>query len=212
MSAQPPEGVTLIDHPLIAEKLTRLRDAATGLQVFRQLLREIAALMSYEITRDLATAPASIETPLAPHEGVRLARPLVIVPILRAGLGFADGMLTVLSDARLGHIGLSRDEATLRPERYFFKHPPGLADADVLVVDPMLATGWSATEAIAQLKEAGAGRLRFVCLVTCDAGLAQLRAAHPDVPIFTAAIDPELDPRGYIIPGLGDAGDRYFGT
>jgi len=168
--------------------------------------------MTFEVARDFETVPRIVETPLAPYGGAALARPVIIAPILRAGLSFVDGMLQVLSNASVGHIGMYRNEQTHRPESYYFKLPSHLSSAEVLVVDPMLATGWSATGAITQLKESGARYLRYVCLVSCPAGLKQLRGAHPDVPIFTAAIDPELNANAYIVPGLGDAGDRYFGT
>jgi uracil phosphoribosyltransferase len=164
------------------------------------------------VTRSLATRPKRIATPLAEMEGSALERPIVLAPILRAGLGMLDGMLKVLPEAGVAHIGLFRNEETRQPESYYFKAPSNLAEAEVIVADPMLATGGSAIAAIAQLKEAGARSLRYVCLVTCPAGLERLHAAHPDVPIFTAAIDPELDDRAYIVPGLGDAGDRFFGT
>jgi uracil phosphoribosyltransferase len=208
----PPEGVTLIDHPLIAAKLTTIRDEGTSSEEFRRELRELATLMTFEVIRDFQTVERVVQTPLAEYAGVALARPIIIAPILRAGLSFVDGMLQVLSGASVGHIGMYRNEETHRPESYYFKLPSHLAVAEVLVVDPMLATGWSATGAISQLKEKGARYLRYVCLVSCPAGLAQLRGAHPDVPIFTAAIDPELNGKAYIVPGLGDAGDRYFGT
>jgi uracil phosphoribosyltransferase len=205
-------GVTLLDHPLIRVKLSTLRDVATPSSVFRARVAEIASLMVSEVTRDLATQPCQVQTPLATCEGAVLARPVVIAPILRAGLGLVEGMLRLLADVSVAHIGLVRNEETRLPESYYFKAPACLAEADVLVVDPMLATGGSAVAAITQLKAHGATRLRFVCLVSCPAGLDALRAAHPDVPIFTAAIDPELNDRAYIVPGLGDAGDRYFGT
>jgi len=212
MSFKTPVGVTVIDHPLVRVKLTQLRDVTTGSEDFRSRLNELATLMVFEATRDLTTRALQIQTPLAPCEGAVLARPLVIAPILRAGLGLVAGMLDLLGDAGVAHIGMFRNERTLRPESYYFNAPPHLAEADVLLVDPMLATGWSATAAIARLKQAGATRIRFVCLVSCEAGLVQLRTAHPDVQIFTAAIDAGLDERAYIVPGLGDAGDRYFGT
>jgi uracil phosphoribosyltransferase len=212
MSAPNPDGVTIIEHPLIRVKLTRLRDAGTGSEEFRARLNELAMLMVFEATRDLATSPLAVRTPLAMHEGAALSRPIVIAPILRAGLGLLSGMLHMLADVSVAHIGMARNEETHRPESYYFKAPGHLADGDVIVVDPMLATGWSATAAVGKLKEAGATSVRFVCLVACAEGLAQLRSAHPDVPIFTAAIDPELNDRAYIVPGLGDAGDRYFGT
>lgn len=205
-------GVTVIDHPLVQMKLTQMRDAATGTQAFRALLAQVATLMVAEVTRDLATRERSVQTPLTEHRGSTLARPLIVAPILRAGLGLLEGMLNLLPEAGVAHIGMFRNEETLRPETYYFKAPANLSDADVLVVDPMLATGWSGTAAIGQLKERGARSLRFVCLLSCPEGLKQLRVAHPDVPIFTAAIDPRLNEKGYIVPGLGDAGDRYFGT
>ena len=206
------EGVTLIEHPLIQVKLTTVRDRHTSSEEFRRELRELATLMTFEVVRDFQTVERVVETPLAPYPGAALARPVIIAPILRAGLSFVDGMLQVLSNASVGHIGMFRNEETHRPESYYFKLPSHLASAEVLVVDPMLATGWSATGAISQLKENGARHLRFVCLVSCPEGLRQLRGAHPDVPIYTAAIDPELNSDAYIVPGLGDAGDRYFGT
>ena len=212
MSLEIPTGVTVIDHPLVRVKLTQLRDASTGSEDFRARLNELATLMVFESTRDLGTRPVTIHTPLAPHEGSALARPIVIAPILRAGLGLLAGMLDLVADVSVAHIGIFRNEETHRPESYYFKAPAHLPDADVLLVDPMLASGWSATAAVARLKEAGAVRIRFVCLVSCEAGLRQLRGAHPDVHIFTAAVDPILNERAYIVPGLGDAGDRYFGT
>ena len=207
-----PAGVHVIDHPLVRVKLTRLRDANTGSEDFRARLRELAMLMVFEATRDLATRPVLIRTPLAPHEGAALARPVIVAPILRAGLGLLAGMLELLADVSVAHIGIFRNEETHRPESYYFKAPAHLPDAEVILVDPMLATGWSATAAVTRLKEAGATTIRFVCLVACPEGLRQLREAHPDVQIFTAAVDPTLDGRAYIVPGLGDAGDRYFGT
>jgi len=204
--------VTLIAHPLVQVKLTQLRDAKTSSTDFRARVCELAMLMVFEATRDLPVRPQMIETPLAPHEGRALVRPLVVAPILRAGLGMLEGMLQLLPDVSVAHIGMFRDETTHRPRSYYFKAPSQLADADVLVIDPMLATGWSATSAITQLKTHGAAAIRFVCLVSCPAGLDQLSAAHPDVAIYTAAIDPVLDENAYIVPGLGDAGDRYFGT
>lgn len=169
-------------------------------------------LMVYEVTRDLRTKTQTIQTPLAEYEGAALDRPLIVAPILRAGLGMVEGILRLLPDVGVAHIGMYRNEVTHRPESYYFKSPGNLAEADVILVDPMLATGWSATSAIAQLKERGARSLRFACLVSCPAGIEQVRSAHPDVPIYTAAIDSHLDDRAYIVPGLGDAGDRYFGT
>jgi uracil phosphoribosyltransferase len=204
--------VTIVDHPLVHVKLTRLRDLETNSSDFRARLAEVATLMVFEVTRDLATRICTVQTPLASCEGASLQRPIVVAPILRAGLGMLEGMLWLLPEVSVAHIGMYRNEETRRPESYYFKAPPHLAEADVIVVDPMLATGWSATAAIGQLKERGARSIRFVCLVTCPTGIEQVRGAHPDVPIFTASVDPELDHRAYIVPGLGDAGDRYFGT
>jgi uracil phosphoribosyltransferase len=208
----PSSGVTIVDHPLIRVKLTILRDETTGSSRFRQVLRELGALMVFEVTRELGTTNLPIRTPLAPFTGSALERPIILVPILRAGIGMTDGMADMLSDASIGHIGMYRNEETLRPESYYFKLPAHLAQAEVIVVDPMLATGWSASAALDQLKRHGATRLRYVSLVSSPQGVEQLRTAHPDVPLFTAALDDGLTDLGYIVPGLGDAGDRYFGT
>jgi uracil phosphoribosyltransferase len=202
----------VVDHPLVQVKLTQLRDARTSSREFRSRLTELSTLMVFEATRTLATRAARIQTPLAEYEGRALARPVVVAPILRAGLGLVEGMLGLLPDVSVAHIGMFRNEHTHRPESYYFKAPAHLAEADVLLVDPMLATGFSATGAVAQLKAAGAVSIRFVCLVSCPQGLEQLRTAHPDVEIFTAGVDPILNEHAYIVPGLGDAGDRYFGT
>lgn len=201
-----------MDHPLVQVRLAGIRDGRTMPAAFRRGVREIAALMLPEVTRDFETVGVDVRTPLEECAGRRLARPVIIAPILRAGLGMAEGMLRVLAEAGVGHIGMFRDELTLRPRAYYFKMPPNLADAEVVVVDPMLATGWSATAAMTQLKESGARRIRFASIVCCPEGIAQLHGEHPDVPVFTTAIDRELNERGYILPGLGDAGDRYFGT
>lgn len=202
----------MVGHPLVRARLTRLRDKTTTPAEFRRLLRELAMLMAVEVTRDLETTPLHTETPLAGYEGKALARPVVIVPILRAGLGMADGVHYLIPEASTGHIGIKRDEITALPESYYLHLPPGIEEAEVLLVDPMLATGGSAIAAVGSVKKAGAKRIRFVCLVSCVTGVERLRAAHPDVPIFTAEIDPVLNERSYIVPGLGDAGDRYFGT
>jgi uracil phosphoribosyltransferase len=212
MSAPLPDGVILVDHPLVQVKLTQLRDTRAESGTFRLRLNELATLMIFEATRSLATRVELVQTPLAPCEGRALARPVVVAPILRAGLGLVEGMLDLLPDVSVAHIGMFRNEITRRPESYYFKAPACLPEADVILVDPMLATGYSATGAVTQLKEAGATSIRFVCLVTCPQGIQQLRTAHPDVEIFTAAIDQGLDERAYIVPGVGDAGDRYFGT
>jgi uracil phosphoribosyltransferase len=202
----------LIDHPLVQVKLTQLRDRGTNSSGFRARLNELSTLMVFEATRSLATRSDRIETPLGAYDGRALARPVIVAPILRAGLGLVEGMLDLLPDVSVAHIGMFRNETTHRPESYYFKAPAHLAKADVILVDPMLATGFSATGAVTQLKDAGAKSIRFVCLVCCPQGLAQLRGAHPDVEIFTAAVDPTLNDMAYIVPGLGDAGDRYFGT
>jgi uracil phosphoribosyltransferase len=188
----------------------RRADATVG--EFRRNLHELATLMTFEVTRTLATKPRTIRTPLAELQGTELARPVVLAPILRAGLGLLDGMLEILPESGVAHIGLFRNEETRLPESYYFKAPMNLADAEVIVADPMLATGGSAVAAISQLKKVGAESLRYVCLVSCPPGIAALQAAHPEVPIYTASIDPELNDRAYIVPGLGDAGDRFFGT
>ena len=207
-----PSGVTVVDHPLVRVKLTQLRDVNTTSREFRFRLAELSTLLVFEVSRDLATEPRVVRTPLADCTGAVLSRPIIVAPILRAGLGMVEGMLRLLPDVSVAHIGLYRNEETHRPESYYFKTPAHIADADVIICDPMLATGWSATAAIAQLKAAGAKSLRFACVVSCAAGIAQVRGTHPDVPIFTASIDPEINERAYIVPGLGDAGDRYFGT
>lgn len=207
-----PQGVTVVEHPLVRVKLTQLRDERTEPGEFRALLAELALLLTMEATRDFSTRPCKVRTPLDDYEGAALARPVVIVPILRAGLGMVDGMLRVLPGASVGHIGMRRDEKTHRPACYYFNMPPDYARADIIVVDPMLATGHSASEAIAKLKEGGAKSIRFLCVVSCPEGLAQIHGAHADVPVFTAAVDERLNEKAYIVPGLGDAGDRCFGT
>ena len=212
MSQVIPAGVTIVEHPLVSVKLTRLRDEKTVPEEFRARLAELATLLVFEATRDLPTRVVPIRTPLADYEGTALARPIIVAPILRAGLGMVEGMLQVLADVSVGHIGMKRDEHTHRPTSYYFNLPAHLPEAEVIVVDPMLATGHSASAAITQLKEAGATRIRFICCVSCPEGLNQVRGAHPDVPIYTASVDSGLNENAYIVPGLGDAGDRYFGT
>ncbi|MCD5408281.1 uracil phosphoribosyltransferase [Candidatus Bipolaricaulota bacterium] len=206
------EGVTIVEHPLIQAKLTRLRDRRTDRLQFRQILEELTALMVYEITRDFPTRPVEVETPLERTTGVELARPVVLVPILRAGIVMTDGVLNLIPTARVGHIGLYRDPNTLKPVTYYLKLPDIVTEALVIVVDPMLATGGSAAEAVRLVKESGAGDVRFLCLVAAPEGVRAFRRVHPDVPIYTAALDRELNDHGYILPGLGDAGDRLFGT
>lgn len=206
-------AVTVVDHPLVQHKLTLMRAASRSTKGFRELLNEIGMLLAYEVTRDLPLEPVTVETPLQAMEGRRIAgKKLVLAPILRAGVGFLDGMLSLIPSARVAHIGLYRDPHTLQAVEYYFKSPSDLADRTVLVLDPMLATANSAVAAIDKLKSRGAHDLRFVCLLAAPEGIAHLQAAHPDVPVWTAAIDSHLNDHGYILPGLGDAGDRMFGT
>ncbi|HLL88449.1 MAG TPA: uracil phosphoribosyltransferase [Tepidisphaeraceae bacterium] len=208
----PAANVIVIDHPVIRTKLTDLRDFSTDHREFRSLLNEIAALMVYEVTREWPTVPKPIQTPLERMTGRVLARKVTLVPILRAGLGMAEGVLSLLPDARMGHLGVYRNESTLEPVSYYQKLPPDIADTEVLLIDPMLATGGSAVGAVAFLRRAGVTNMRFVCLVAAPEGIAALHAQHPDVPVYCAAIDRQLNEKGYILPGLGDAGDRIFGT
>jgi uracil phosphoribosyltransferase len=202
----------VIDHPLVQVKLGRLRDQTTSTADFRRLLRETAALLFFMATVDLPTREITVQTPLAPAAAHALERPIVLAPILRAGLGLLEGVFELVPEACVAHIGIYRDETTLRPVSYYARVPPRIEEADVILLDPMLATGHSAAAAVSALREAGAQRLRFLNLVSCPAGIAYFHEEHPDVPIFTAAVDERLDERGYIVPGLGDAGDRFFGT
>jgi uracil phosphoribosyltransferase len=207
------QGVTVVDHPLVQHKLTLMRDKTRSTKGFRQLLHEIGMLLAYEVTRDLPLEAVEIETPLIPMEAPQIAgKKLVLAPILRAGVGFLDGMLMLMPSARVAHIGLYRDPESLQAVEYYFKAPSDLADRTVLVLDPMLATANSAVAAVDRLKERGARDLRFVCLLAAPEGIERFRGAHPDVPIWTAAIDSHLNEHGYIVPGLGDAGDRMYGT
>ncbi|MFY8040227.1 MAG: uracil phosphoribosyltransferase [Bosea sp. (in: a-proteobacteria)] len=207
------KGVTVVDHPLVQHKLTLMRDKERSTKSFRQLLNEIGMLLCYEITRDLPITMTTIETPLETMQAPVIAgKKLVFAPILRAGVGFLDGMLEMVPAARVAHIGLYRDPETLQAVEYYFKAPSDIADRTVIVMDPMLATANSAIAAIDRLKQRGAHDLRFVCLLAAPEGIAKMRAAHPDVRIWTAAIDSHLNDHGYIVPGLGDAGDRMFGT
>ncbi|WP_029085918.1 uracil phosphoribosyltransferase [Brevundimonas aveniformis] len=207
------QGVTVIDHPLVQHKLSLMRNKDTSTAQFRRLLREISTLLCYEVTRDLPLETIQIETPVERTEAVRLAgKKLVLAPILRAGVGLMDGMLDLIPAARVAHIGLYRDPETLVAVEYYFKAPDDIAERLVIVVDPMLATANTAVAALERLKERGVTDLRFVCLVASPEGIERLRAYHPDVPIWTAAIDRGLNEHGYIAPGLGDAGDRLFGT
>ena len=213
MAAQQKNGTIIVaEHPLIAAKLSILRAKTTAPDEFRRNMQEVSILLLAEAARSWETVPLEVETSLGKSDGQILRRPVVIVPILRAGLGMLEGMVRVVPEASVGHIGLYRDEKTLRPVTYYCRLPVTLAEAQIVLVDPMLATGFSACQAVALLKAKGAKRIHFLCLVACSPGVEQLRSAHPDVPIVTAAIDPELNEFGYIVPGLGDAGDRYFGT
>ena len=205
-------NVILFDHPVIQTKLADLRDFSTDYREFRALLGEIASLMVYEVTRDWPTKPKIIQTPLEKMTGKVLAREVTLVPILRAGLGMAEGVLHMLPEARMGHLGVRRDEATLQPIAYYQKLPPDIADTEVILIDPMLATGGSATAAIAYLKKAGVSSMKFVCLVAAPEGISAVHREHPEVQIYCAAVDRQLNEKGYILPGLGDAGDRVFGT
>ncbi|MBJ7339136.1 uracil phosphoribosyltransferase [Mycolicibacterium sp.] len=203
----------LIDHPLVQHKLTLLRRKKASTKSFRQLVNEISTLVAYEVLRDIPLHDIEIETPMETMTGrVIDGKKLVFVSILRAGTGILDGMLDVVPSARVGHIGLYRDPKTLVAVEYYFKMPGDLQERDVVIVDPMLATGNSAVAAVDRLKECGPKSIKFVCLLTCPEGVSAMQKAHPDVPIFTAAVDRQLDEHGYILPGLGDAGDRIFGT
>ena len=208
-----PKNLTVVDHPLVLHKLTLMRDKTTPSAVFRQLLREISLLLAYEVARDLPMTTQTIETPLARMEAPILkGKKLVIVSILRAGNGLLEGMLDLMPSARVGHIGIYRDPVTMQPVEYYMKVPDDIAERRVIVVDPMLATGNSVSAAIARLKEKGAREIRLVCLLSAPEGIRRFHAAHPDVPVYTAAIDSHLNEHAYIVPGLGDAGDRMFGT
>jgi len=204
--------ITTIDHPLVAVGLSMLRDKTTTPELFRRHLQEVAVLLFAEASRSWKTVALDVETPLASCAGVVLAKPIVLVPILRAGLGMLDGIIRVVPEASIGHIGLYRDAETLRPVSYYDRLPVNLAAAEVLLLDPMLATGHSACEAASMLKAQGARSIQFLCVLACPPGVQQFHGQHPDVPIIAAAVDPELNDSGYIVPGLGDAGDRYFGT
>jgi uracil phosphoribosyltransferase len=206
------KGVTIITHPLVQHNLTRLRDKRTGPQEFRRVLSEVAALMLYEATRSLRVSPMAVTTPLAAARGVRLQREVVLVPVLRAGLGMLDSILQLIPHARVGFIGLKREETTLRATSYHKSLPPDLSQFEVILIDPMLATGGSAVAAMDLLTELGAKRVRMVNLVAAPEGIRHVRSHYPNLPIFTAAVDRKLNEKGYILPGLGDAGDRLFGV
>jgi uracil phosphoribosyltransferase len=205
-------NVHLIDHPLIRARLTRLRDESTGTAEFRACLHQISQLMLFEVLRDCESTGVSVRTPLIETTGSQLARAVGLVPILRAGLGMVHSMLEIVPEAQVGVVGMQRNETTFQPETYYNNMPSSLPEADVIIVDPMLATGNSVSAAAKTLKEQGATRLRFVNLVSCPPGIQHFGEEHPDITIFTAAVDEGLNEQAYIVPGLGDAGDRYFGT
>ena len=205
--------VNILDHPLIQHKLTQIRQKDTSTTQFRQMINEIGGLMVYEITRDLPLEQIEIETPVAKTKANVIAgKKMVVVPILRAGLGMVDGILQMIPSARIGHIGIFRDEETLQPVEYFAKFPDGLDQRDIFIVDPMLATGGSAIAAINSIKQRGAKNIKLVCLVGAPEGVKAINEAHPDVTVYLASLDEKLNEKGYIVPGLGDAGDRIFGT
>ena len=207
------DHLTIVDHPLVQHKLSLMREAGTSTAVFRQLLREISTLLAYEVTRNLPMTTRRIDTPLVEMDAPVLdGRKLALVSILRAGNGLLDGMLDLIPSARVGFVGLYRDEETLKPVQFYCKLPGDLSERLVIAVDPMLATGNSSVAAIDLIKEQGATNIRFLCLLAAPEGVARMQEAHPDVPIVTAAVDERLNEKGYIVPGLGDAGDRMFGT
>ena len=206
-------SLRVITHPLVQHKLTILRDRSTPTKIFKELVEEIAMLMAYEATSEIPLDDVRVETPLESTVGHQLSgKKLTLVPILRAGLGMVEGIYRLVPNARIGHIGLYRDRDTLEPVDYYFKVPSDAAERDFFVLDPMLATGGSATAAVTSLKRAGASRIRFLCLVAAPEGVRRLATAHPDIVVFCASLDRELNAQGYILPGLGDAGDRLFGT
>lgn len=206
-------NTVVVDHPLIRHKLTIMREATTTTSKFRMLLREISLLLAYEVLRDLECTTIEIQTPLETMQAPKLeGKKLCFVSILRAGNGLLDGMLDLVPSARVGHVGLYRDPESLEPVEYYMKLPEHIGDRPCITVDPMLATGNSAAAAVQRIKDAGATRIKFVCLLAAPEGLATFTAAHPDVPVFTAAVDRQLNDHGYILPGLGDAGDRMYGT
>ena len=209
----PSNNVHVIDHPLVQHKLSLMRMKSTSTSAFRNLVSEVSMLLAYEVTRDMPTQPVAIETPLTRTTGPVLdGKKTVLIPIMRAGIGILDGMLRLLPSARVGHVGLYRDPKTLGAVEYYFKLPKVMTDRDAIVLDPMLATGNSAVAAVDRVRDTRPRSVKFVCLLTCPEGLANFHGHHPDVPVYTAAIDSHLDAHGYIVPGLGDAGDRIYGT
>ncbi|MGA8942649.1 MAG: uracil phosphoribosyltransferase [Thermoactinomyces sp.] len=206
-------NVYVFDHPLIQHKLTYIRDKNTGTKEFRELVDEVAALMAYEITRDMPLREVEVETPITKAKCKVLAgKKLGLVPILRAGLGMVDGILKLIPTAKVGHLGMYRDPVTLEPVKYYSKMPSDIGERELILIDPMLATGGSATAGISALKEMGARNIRLMCLIAAEAGIKRVQKEHDDVDIYVAAVDPELNEKSYIVPGLGDAGDRLFGT
>lgn len=205
-------ATTILNHPLIDHKLTIMRDKDTNTKEFRQNLDEIAMLMAYEVTKGLPLKAVQVTTPICEMTGKELVRPIILVPILRAGLGLVDGFKAVIPTAKVGHIGMARNEETLEPEEYYAKFPSDLDQADVIVVDPMLATGGSASAAIENIKKRGAKYIKLACLVAAPEGVVEIEEKHPDIDLVIAALDEKLNEKGYIVPGLGDAGDRLFGT
>ena len=206
-------NVCVFDHPLIQHKLSILRDKNTSVKEFRELVSEIAMLMCYEATRDLPLEEIEVETPIAVAKARRISgKKLAVVPILRAGLGMVDGMVSLIPNAKVGHIGLFRDPETKEPVKYYFKMPPDIAERDVIVVDPMLATGGSASAAISFIKETGVSRIKLMCIIGAPEGVERMQQDHPDVPIYNAALDEKLNENAYIVPGLGDSGDRIYNT
>lgn len=202
----------IVDHPIIRERLTEIRSVDSETSAFRHALHDVAQLLCFEVTRDLETVVTEVETPLVKTEGHALARPIVLVPILRAGVGLLNGFSEILSEASVGYIGLYRNEETHQPHSYYCKLPAHIPDSETILIDPMLATGGSAADAADELKKAGASRIRFVCLIAAPEGVSAFEERHPDIPIYTASLDECLNENAYIVPGLGDAGDRYFGT
>lgn len=211
-SLAPVNSLQVVSHPLAQRHLTALRAVDTSTERFGWHMNRLAEILFLEASRELAIEPVAVQTPLAETEGVRLARPIVLCPILRAGLGFLDAVRPLVPEAHVAHIGLARDEATAKAHAYYGKFPDGMAEAEVFLLDPMLATGGSAVEGVRQLRSAGAKSIHFVCVVSCPQGIEALQEAYPEVPITTAAVDAGLNLQSYIVPGLGDAGDRYFGT
>lgn len=204
--------IHIVEHPIIRERLTQIRSIESETAAFRHALHDIAALMCFAVTKDWETSEIEVETPLIKTAGHALTRPVVLVPILRAGVGLMNGFTEILTEASVGYIGLYRDEETHQPHAYYCKLPEHIAESEVILIDPMLATGGSAADAADEIKKAGATRIRFACLIAAPEGVAAFEKRHPDIPIFTAALDEHLNENAYIVPGLGDAGDRYFGT